>query len=100
MELVDIYKNLRRHGNTVCEAKKIKDKKSPIHDFIEKYGVEQGNVLKSQGSWEVPIVVLWVEKEKMTDEVGKDVVEIMKNHGRQISLESVIGEFKADYGTI
>lgn len=93
MELNDVYRMLRKYGNCVCEMKKVKNKNHEIHEFIEKYKIEKGVVLKAKTKKENTCVILWADREKMTDEVAKDVVKIMEAHEKLISLDSLIGEF-------
>lgn len=93
MELCDVYKLLRRYGNCACELKKVKSKKHEIHEFVEKYEIEKGVVMKAETKHENTCVVLWTDRDKMTDEVAKDIVKIMEAHEKPISLESLIGEF-------
>lgn len=93
MELSDVYKTLRRYGNCVCELKKVKSKKHEIHEFVEKYNVEKGIVIKAETKGENTIVILWANQDDMTDEVAEDVVRMMEEHNKHISLEKLIGEF-------
>ena len=86
MELITVYKLIKKYGNCACDLASVKSPKSEVHEFVEKYGITKGNIIKKENKTERDIIILWGDKFAMTDEVKLDVVRMMREHHRNVTL--------------